>query len=101
MKRKRKTFTDEQRRAAVAALDKGATCEEVAKRYGVGCGVIYRWRSMMRDRPATGTKSVLLAVALLRKGRAAMIEDMRAGRLSEPDNAHLHMQLALNVLLGK
>jgi transposase-like protein len=47
---RRRTWSDEQKRLIVAeAMQPGAMVAEVARRWGIGTGLIYTWRRQMRE----------------------------------------------------
>jgi transposase len=47
---RRRTWSDEQKRLIVAeAMQPGALVTEVARRWGIGTGLIYTWRRQMRN----------------------------------------------------
>jgi transposase len=47
---RRRTWSDEQKRLIlIEAVQPGAMVTEVARRWGIGTGLIYTWRKQMRD----------------------------------------------------
>lgn len=108
--------------AAVRELQGGTSPEEIAERLGCSSRLLYKWRVKLgklskqpapKEAKANGAHApagltpeklfntrVHEAIVLLRQAQSEVDRLKAAGKIKEPDTAHLYAQLALRTLQG-
>ena len=108
-------WTDEQKLAAVAEVDGGASAKTVAERMGVTTSGLAYWRKTLKKGKRGSNGAVVMhskaiasvdphaardAIIFLRKAKTELMAGIKNGTISDLDSSHLLSLLALRSLQG-